>query len=66
MLTQESRGGCIDGQTGSGKTHSMMGQLETEERGVIPRLIEGIFRNIELADESIEFTVGKESRDGTG
>lgn len=37
----------------------MMGQLETEERGIIPRLIEGIFRNIELADESIEFTVGK-------
>jgi kinesin family member 5 len=45
------------GQTGSGKTHTMMGELETEQQGVIPRLVEEIFYGIEEADPAIEFTL---------
>ena len=46
------------GQTGSGKTFSMMGNMhDKEQKGIIPRLVEGIFHYIEAADSAIEFTV---------
>lgn len=46
-----------DGQTGSGKTHTMMGQLGTDEEGIIPRLVANIFDGIQDANERTEFTV---------
>jgi len=47
------------GQTSSGKTHTMLGpDIDDEDnRGIIPRLVEGIFQKIEGAPEDIEFTV---------
>jgi kinesin family protein 5 len=46
------------GQTGSGKTHTMMGDPDGEDmRGIIPRLVEGVFDAIGDAEEGIEFTV---------
>ncbi|CAK5208366.1 unnamed protein product [Aphanomyces euteiches] len=35
------------GQTGSGKTHTMQGELGTVQRGVIPRILEYLFRQLE-------------------
>eukprot|EP00929_Paragymnodinium_shiwhaense_P000506 TRINITY_DN100746_c0_g1_i2.p1 TRINITY_DN100746_c0_g1~~TRINITY_DN100746_c0_g1_i2.p1 ORF type:complete len:1284 (-),score=263.40 TRINITY_DN100746_c0_g1_i2:251-4102(-) len=36
------------GQTGSGKTHTMIGHSQTpEERGILPRVLEGIFAEAE-------------------
>lgn len=47
------------GQTSSGKTHTMLGPDIDDEvnRGIIPRMVEGIFNKIETAPEDIEFTV---------
>lgn len=47
------------GQTGSGKTHTMLGPDidDEEEKGIIPRMVGGIFAKIESAAEEIEFTV---------
>lgn len=47
------------GQTSSGKTHTMLGpSIDDEiERGIIPRMVGGIFGKIESAPEDIEFTV---------
>lgn len=47
------------GQTGSGKTHTMLGPDidNEEEKGIIPRMVGGIFAQIESAAEEIEFTV---------
>lgn len=47
------------GQTSSGKTHTMSGPDVTskEHRGIIPRIVSHIFKEIMQADESIEFTV---------
>ena len=47
------------GQTGSGKTHTMEGNLESEEeRGIIPRAIEALFKNIgKLKEQGWEFTI---------
>ena len=47
------------GQTSSGKTHTMLGPDIDDEvnRGIIPRMVEGIFSKIESAPEDIEFTV---------
>ena len=46
------------GQTSSGKTHTMEGpDIYGEQRGVIPRVVENIFKFIEVAPESIEFSI---------
>lgn len=47
------------GQTSSGKTHTMLGPDIDDEvnKGIIPRMVEGIFEKIEGAPEDIEFTV---------
>jgi len=47
------------GQTSSGKTHTMLGpDIDDEEnKGIIPRMVGGIFNRIETAPEEIEFTV---------
>jgi kinesin family protein 5 len=47
------------GQTSSGKTHTMLGpDIDNEEqRGIIPRMVGGIFEKIETAPEEVEFTV---------
>jgi kinesin family protein 5 len=43
------------GQTGSGKTFTMMGSRE--EPGVTPRVVDAIFRSIEEAPDTMEFTI---------
>lgn len=47
------------GQTSSGKTHTMLGEdIESEvERGVIPRMVKGIFARIIEAPEDVEFSM---------
>jgi len=47
------------GQTGSGKTHTMMGDLDgrQEQRGIVPRIAQDIFRAMESANSATEFTV---------
>ena len=47
------------GQTSSGKTHTMLGEdIESEEhRGIIPRMVKGIFAKIIAAPEDIEFSM---------
>lgn len=49
------------GQTGSGKSHSMTGKMNDPElRGIIPRMVDGIFQRIQESVDSgkpIEFTV---------
>jgi len=46
------------GQTGSGKTWSMMGDPEDRRnQGLIPRMINAIFDEIDQADENLEFVV---------
>lgn len=47
------------GQTSSGKTHTMLGPDIDDEvnKGIIPRMVGGIFNRIETAPEEIEFTV---------
>lgn len=49
----------VYGQTGSGKTFTMQGpSIDDEElKGIIPRMIRGIFEGISKADSSIEFLV---------
>lgn len=39
------------GQTSSGKTHTMLGPSidDNEQKGIIPRMVEGIFNRIETA-----------------
>ncbi|CAD8110627.1 unnamed protein product [Paramecium sonneborni] len=39
------------GQTGTGKTYTMMGKIDTEEKGIIPRTFEQIFNEIALDDD---------------
>jgi hypothetical protein len=34
------------GQTGTGKTYTMMGNPDSEERGIIPRALEQVFQDI--------------------
>eukprot|EP00756_Hemistasia_phaeocysticola_P066408 Hpha_TRINITY_DN9214_c0_g1::TRINITY_DN9214_c0_g1_i1::g.28466::m.28466/K10396/KIF5; kinesin family member 5 len=55
----------VYGQTGSGKSHTMMGPSSDDLRGycddekmkgIIPRVVDQIFVNVEKADEHIEFT----------
>ena len=47
------------GQTSSGKTHTMLGEdIESEDgRGVIPRMVKGIFSRIVEAPEDVEFSM---------
>jgi len=47
------------GQTSSGKTHTMLGPSIDDEvnKGIIPRMVGGIFEQIETAAEDIEFSV---------
>ena len=47
------------GQTSSGKTHTMQGPSigDTALKGVIPRVMDGIFAAVGAAPDSIEFTV---------
>lgn len=46
------------GQTSSGKTHTMEGaDLESDMRGIIPRIVQEIFGYIQIAPESFEFVV---------
>lgn len=47
------------GQTSSGKTHTMLGPDidDLQNRGIIPRMVEGIFSRIEAAPDDLEFTV---------
>lgn len=46
------------GQTSSGKTHTMEGpDMDGNDRGIIPRIVQNIFQYIELAPDTLEFTV---------
>eukprot|EP00043_Microstomoeca_roanoka_P025719 m.9628 g.9628 ORF g.9628 m.9628 type:complete len:990 (-) comp5785_c0_seq1:25-2994(-) len=47
------------GQTSSGKTHTMEGPSidDLSSRGLIPRIVENIFQYIDMAPETLEFTV---------
>lgn len=46
------------GQTGLGKSYTMLGpSVETESKGVIPRLVDNIFHKIRLGSSNIEYTV---------
>ena len=47
------------GQTSSGKTHTMLGEdiEDEEERGIIPRMVKGIFTKIQSQPEDIEFVM---------
>eukprot|EP00741_Cyanophora_paradoxa_P010442 tig00000037_g10097.t1 len=47
------------GQTSSGKTHTMQGPSieDSELRGVIPRMVEGVFEGVQRADAGTEFLV---------
>lgn len=47
------------GQTGSGKTHTMTGEdIEDEDqRGIIPRMITGFFKQIAAQPEDVEFSI---------
>eukprot|EP01065_Artemidia_motanka_P038293 TRINITY_DN4714_c2_g1_i1.p1 TRINITY_DN4714_c2_g1~~TRINITY_DN4714_c2_g1_i1.p1 ORF type:complete len:907 (+),score=424.30 TRINITY_DN4714_c2_g1_i1:69-2723(+) len=56
----------VYGQTGSGKSHTMMGPSSDELRGycdddklkgIIPRVVDQIFVNVERADQHVEFTI---------
>jgi kinesin family protein 5 len=49
----------VYGQTGSGKTHTMQGPdiHDDEMKGIIPRMIQTIFTEVEQASEKIEFLV---------
>eukprot|EP00457_Paulinella_chromatophora_P001894 gb/GEZN01001896.1/.p1 GENE.gb/GEZN01001896.1/~~gb/GEZN01001896.1/.p1 ORF type:complete len:820 (-),score=150.60 gb/GEZN01001896.1/:200-2659(-) len=46
------------GQTGSGKTHTMMGVPDNGKlKGIVPRLVEGIFDMIMESEDNVEFTI---------
>lgn len=46
------------GQTSSGKTYTMQGALTNEKlKGIIPRIVDGIFAHIDDAPENIEFII---------
>ena len=48
------------GQTGSGKTHTMEGKLEGTDssgRGLVPRVIAGIFDHIEESSDMMQFDI---------
>eukprot|EP00055_Hartaetosiga_balthica_P005059 m.14228 g.14228 ORF g.14228 m.14228 type:complete len:937 (-) comp4276_c0_seq1:155-2965(-) len=47
------------GQTSSGKTHTMEGPSidNPSERGIIPRIVYNVFQYIDMAPETLEFTV---------
>ena len=47
------------GQTSSGKTHTMTGPSidDPEQKGIIPRMVETVFQDIDEADDHLEFTV---------
>jgi len=45
------------GQTGTGKTYTMEGELGSPIRGIVPRVVETIFRLIEESDEIYEFVL---------
>lgn len=47
------------GQTGSGKTHTMSGQdiQDPAERGIIPRMVTGFFKQIAEQPEDMEFSM---------
>eukprot|EP01006_Ploeotia_vitrea_P043586 TRINITY_DN66747_c0_g1_i1.p1 TRINITY_DN66747_c0_g1~~TRINITY_DN66747_c0_g1_i1.p1 ORF type:complete len:816 (+),score=140.21 TRINITY_DN66747_c0_g1_i1:53-2500(+) len=56
----------VYGQTGSGKTYTMMGPSlngiqgycdDEMYKGIIPRVVEQIFTNVEEAEENVEFTI---------
>eukprot|EP01012_Entosiphon_sulcatum_P009545 TRINITY_DN15406_c0_g1_i1.p1 TRINITY_DN15406_c0_g1~~TRINITY_DN15406_c0_g1_i1.p1 ORF type:complete len:906 (-),score=124.23 TRINITY_DN15406_c0_g1_i1:12-2729(-) len=40
------------GQTGTGKSYTMMGEIDTDHRGVIPRLCQDMFQRIEVRRSS--------------
>lgn len=44
------------GQTGTGKTHTMTGD-EGDERGIMPRAFEDIFKSIDLDSVTTQFLV---------
>ncbi|KAK9760112.1 hypothetical protein K7432_016191, partial [Basidiobolus ranarum] len=46
------------GQTGSGKTHTMMGDMGSDEfKGIVPRIVEKIFKSIHESPSTTEYTV---------
>lgn len=47
------------GQTGSGKTHTMEGKTlyDEDDKGIIPRTMDGLFTKIEESEENIEFVI---------
>ncbi len=46
------------GQTASGKTYTMQGELDDPVRkGIIPRIVDAVFRKIQVANEKVEFTI---------
>ena len=44
------------GQTGTGKTHTLTGEMDSENKGIIPRSVDDVFQRIE-ADTSHEYVV---------
>ena len=45
------------GQTGTGKTHTMSGTKEDENKGIMPRSFEDIFKKIEGDSEQTQFLI---------
>ncbi|KAF7510163.1 hypothetical protein GJ744_007062 [Endocarpon pusillum] len=46
------------GQTGAGKSYTMMGDMEdTQNKGIIPRIVEQLFAAFQTAPQHMEFTV---------
>lgn len=51
------------GQTGSGKTHTMVGEKSSKGKGLIPRVCEALFQEIDTRRASENSTRGEESTD---
>ena len=49
------------GQTGSGKTHTIMG--EDVDYGIVPRLVDDLYRHYETSKMSASYVQGGNSKD---
>ncbi len=45
------------GQTGSGKSYTMMGRMESDQKGIIPQMCEDLFERIEQNSGDVQSTV---------
>ncbi len=52
------------GQTGSGKSYTMMGRMESDQKGIIPQMCEDLFERIDKSStvdavhSTVEVSVG--------